>query len=206
MRDRNGLGTLEVRVRRHERVELCVGLIDDRALHITNEGVDLRQRIHGPEARARRHLIVAAASGVESTGRLARLLMKETVDEGVHVFVRGKGLLPRADPLAHTIETGSDSDHVGVAQHTCRPERRSPGLDKRTSKGQSRMSVPMDRFTASSSGAGPPAKRPPQSLCCVPSATSTPRGRPCPQKGRSGRVRRRVAGAQIAKSDSRIIA
>src|SRR5688572_13546927 len=41
-------------------------------------------------------------------------------------------------------------------------------LERRTSKGQSRKSVPMERLSRSSASAGPAAKRPPQSLCVAP--------------------------------------
>ena len=44
-------------------------------------------------------------------------------------------------------------------------EAAAHALESWMSNGQSRKSTSIDRLTASSSGAGPPAKRPPQSLC-----------------------------------------
>ena len=63
-------------------------------------------------------------------------------------------------------------------------------FDSGTSNGQSRKSMPMELFSASNAGAGPPPNRPPQSLCDLAGAPS----------------RRRAAAHAIASDGSGLLA
>ena len=95
-------------------------------LQLAHGAVEHAARVHRPEARGGRDLIVAAATRVQLGGDVADLFVQQAIDEGVHVFVGGDGLLAGAKTIGDGVEpvlereTFFDGDDAGA------PERDRP--------------------------------------------------------------------------------
>ena len=128
MRDGDRLRTLQMRVRRHQRVEMRLRLAHDRAFEVADHRIDAVAGVHDPEARAGRHLVVPAAPRVQSARGLARFCVEQAIHKGVDVLVRADGLLAVRDADGHPVESALDDRGVGGTQHTRLSERGGPGL------------------------------------------------------------------------------
>ena len=79
------LGPLQVRVARQDHAGVAVAAADERPLHVGEQAVGAVDRVADPQPQVGRHLVVAAAAGVQLAADVA-----EPVDEGpldVHVDV-----------------------------------------------------------------------------------------------------------------------
>ena len=107
---------------------------------------------------------------------VADLFVQQAVDQRVHVLVGGGRLLAGGEPRADGVEAALERLLSSSVSTPACQSATAHALDKRMSNGQRRKSTPMELLSASNSGAGPPAKRPPHSLCVVLDAAET-RGR-----------------------------
>ena len=64
-----------------------LGVLEKNALHVAHGEIELRDGVHRPEARRRRHLIVAAATCVQLRRQIADVRVQQAIDHCVHVFV-----------------------------------------------------------------------------------------------------------------------
>ena len=157
---------LHVRVRRHERRLEPVRLIDHHALQRANGGIESRRRVHRPQARRRRDLIVAAAAGVQLGRDVADLLVQQAIDQRMNILVARGRLLARERAARRRRRVRARSrSHSSSVSTPALYSAMAHAFDSWMSNGQRRKSTPIELFSASNSGAGPPAKRPPQSLC-----------------------------------------
>ena len=77
------LAGLQVRVARHHRPGVGLGLVDQGRLQVAQAPVQVVDRIAHPEPEVGRHLVVARAGGVQAPGRLA----DQAAQAGLHVHV-----------------------------------------------------------------------------------------------------------------------
>src|SRR5262245_19467564 len=108
MRDKHGLRTTQVRVRRHERVSSRGRLINESPHHTHNGLLQLRIAPRKVQGHVERHLLVARSSGVKSTTGIANLLDQLALDKAVDILVRtvhiGGILQPLVENLAELRE------------------------------------------------------------------------------------------------------
>ena len=181
------LRALEVRVRRQHRVGQCVSACVSSDCCRSRMAASIAPAgIHRPQPRGGRDLVVARATGVQLRGHRPGLLVQQPVDHRVDVLVGGDRLGAIGEPVRRRGRVPAAAPRLPsmVSTPAC-PSASAHALESRTSCGQRRKSVPMERLIASSSGDGPPAKRPPQSLCvgaCVVLSVVVTKG----SRGRAG--------------------
>ncbi len=90
--------------------------------------LQIRQVLQQPQAQVGRHLIVAAAPGVQFAGRRADQLAQAALHGAVDVFV---ALLEfkvlRVELLRHGLQAGADLAGLGVGQHAGLLQGMRPG-------------------------------------------------------------------------------
>jgi hypothetical protein len=117
-----------MRIRRHDRIDLRLRLVDQHLEQRLELGVELGQRIEGPEPSPGRDLVVPAATCMEPPSGLARLLVEQTVDESVHVLIRPDRLFAIGDALPDPVQPLADRRHLVGAKHPGSAESGGPGL------------------------------------------------------------------------------
>ena len=82
------LSRLQMRITRHQRVGFFLCLIEQRGLQIAELSVEGIDRLANPQLEVRGHLVIARATGVQTSGRLANDLLEPGLDVHVDVFQR----------------------------------------------------------------------------------------------------------------------
>ena len=103
------LGALQVRVAGQDDVRVLIAALDERPLQIEQQAVDVRQRVADVQLEVGRHLVVAAAGGMQFAADVARPRDQRRLDVHMDVFEFG---LPRklaaGDFLSDGVERGAD--------------------------------------------------------------------------------------------------
>ena len=168
VRRRHRNGALHVRVRRHQRRLERLRLVDHHALQAANGRVEPLAASIVQSRVAVAHLIVAAAARVQLRRDVADLLVQQrsmsvctSSSVAARLLRRRRAARPRRRARARCRLLSSSVSTP--ARHSATAH----AFESWTSYGQSRKSMPIELFSASNSGAGPPANRPPHSLCDV---------------------------------------
>jgi hypothetical protein len=122
------LGALKVCVCRHQHVIERHRVIEHYLLKGTDRGIELRTRVHRPEAGRGCNLVISAAAGVKLRRYFADLIVKHSVDERVDVFVGWKRLSTSRELLANSSETALDFLAFLERQDSGPPKGHCPGL------------------------------------------------------------------------------
>jgi len=128
MRARNRLGALQMRIRRHDRVDKRIRLLKHGTLQVAHHAVNARDGIYRPHPRCRCDLIVPAASRVQSRCDIASNVMQEAIDHGVDVFIAGSDRRACANTLGHHTQSTHELHALVDREHFCTDERLRPGL------------------------------------------------------------------------------
>ena len=88
MREENWLGTLQVRITRHDNIDMLLREIEQRGLQRAKPGIQLRNLRFDVKTQIERDLIVPAARGVKLRACGANSLRQCRFDIHVHVFER----------------------------------------------------------------------------------------------------------------------
>jgi hypothetical protein len=91
-------------------------------------GIELVTGIDTPESCRGRHLIVPAPPGVQLRRDLSDLRVQKPVDHRVYVFVGRNRRGASAEALRDRVESRLDPATLIDREHTCIPQRHSPGL------------------------------------------------------------------------------
>src|SRR3989442_7851137 len=80
------LCALEVRIARHQRVDLLACTLDQSAREIEDRGIELIERVDGEEPEVQGDLIVPAPARMQLPGDLAHQIPEAMLDDRVHIL------------------------------------------------------------------------------------------------------------------------
>ena len=86
MRQANRLRPLQMRVPRHQKVEVPIGLVDQDLQQRVDVRDDGRAGLSGPEPHVRCDLVISASAGVQPSAGVADRVRQRRLDVHVDVF------------------------------------------------------------------------------------------------------------------------
>ena len=125
---RQRLGRLEMSVSRHDRPARGLRLLDQRPGQVEQRRLQRLARTQQPQQHVGRHLVVAAAPGVQLARHVAHQLAQAALDGGVNILVARRGSERPARELgAHALQPASEDLVLGLRQHARPNQRLGPG-------------------------------------------------------------------------------